>query len=167
MGNEVMIPVESLFKKFKQHLDLENNHRILFSGKFGIGKTYYLNEYFKTFEEEYDVYHLFPVNYQISSNEDIIEFLKYDILLELQTKSEEKNEKLFNECDYSSFIDIQRLLHIWGSENKGKIFDTLLPYISNIPKVGKPLKDTIGLISKFLDFSKSSDFIKQIQSYFD
>jgi len=69
-------------------LKIENNYRILFSGQFGIGKTYFLDKFFKSNinKDKYDVFHLFPVNYQISNNENIIQFLKYDILIELLKK---------------------------------------------------------------------------------
>ncbi|MEE9430770.1 MAG: hypothetical protein V3V16_07010, partial [Melioribacteraceae bacterium] len=74
---EFEIPIDQLYPKFVEHLEIENNSRILFSGKFGIGKTYFLNEFFEDKKDKYEVFHLFPINYQISSNEDIIEFLKY------------------------------------------------------------------------------------------
>ena len=82
-----LIPTTTPTADFEQFLS-EDNKRIFFSGPFGIGKTYFLKEFFKSGEreDEYDVYHLFPVNYQISSNENIVEFLKYDILVELLKK---------------------------------------------------------------------------------
>ena len=83
---EFKIPIEELFSKFEDHLKIKNNTRILFSGKYGIGKTYFLNDFFKNKKEDYEAFHLFPVNYQITSNENIIEYLKYDILVELLKK---------------------------------------------------------------------------------
>lgn len=83
---EIKIPIESLFSSFSEHIKIKNNNRIFFSGKFGIGKTYFLNEFFKKYESEYEIFHLYPVNYQISTNENIIELLKYDILIELLSK---------------------------------------------------------------------------------
>lgn len=88
-----LIPVEGLFSDFDKHLNIENNKRIFFSGKFGIGKTFFLHEFFKNYKDNYEVFHLFPVNYQISSNEDIIELLKYDILIELLKKDNSIFEK--------------------------------------------------------------------------
>jgi len=38
---EFIIPIEGLFPKFESHLKIKNNTTILFSGKFGIGKTYF------------------------------------------------------------------------------------------------------------------------------
>jgi len=87
--NNIIIPIDHLFSQFQEHLNIENNNRVFFSGKFGIGKTYFLNEFFKNNTEKYEIFHLFPVNYQISSNEDIIELLKYDIFIELIKKNKE------------------------------------------------------------------------------
>ena len=82
-----LIPIDAPRTDFEQFLS-KDNKRVFFSGQFGIGKTFFLKEFFKSDKRkwEYDVYHLFPVNYQISSNENIVEFLKYDILVELLNK---------------------------------------------------------------------------------
>ena len=81
-----LISIDAPKTDFEKFLS-EDNKRIFFSGPFGIGKTYFLKEFFNTWhKDQYDVYHLFPVNYQISSNENIVEFLKYDILVELLKK---------------------------------------------------------------------------------
>jgi hypothetical protein len=144
------IPIEELFLKFEDHLEIENNTRILFSGKFGIGKTYFLNEFFKSKKEDYEVFHLFPVNYQITSNENIIEFLKYDILVELL----KKNKNIIQKNDYGNLIDLQRLLHLWGKDNFVEIFKTS---VSLIPKLGRPLKDVIGLIESFWELKKEME----------
>ena len=64
---------------FARHLKLPNNNQIIFSGIFGIGKTYFLNQYFKEKAEEYELILLSPVNYSISQTDDIIEYIKYDI----------------------------------------------------------------------------------------
>jgi len=76
-----------LYSGFKKHINIVNNDRIFFSGKFGTGKTTFLNDFFKEHTDEYDCYHLFPVNYQINKNEDIVELLKYDILVEILKRS--------------------------------------------------------------------------------
>ena len=162
---EFKIPIEELFLNFESHLKIKNNTRILFSGKFGIGKTYFLNDFFKNKEEDYEAFHLFPVNYQITSNENIIEFLKYDILVELL----KKNKNIIQKNDYGNLIDLQRLFHLWGRENFVEIFKT---GVSLIPKLGKPLKDVIGLIENFWNFKKEieageqgfvNNFLKEIK----
>lgn len=144
------IPIEGLFPKFESHLKIKNNTRILFSGKYGIGKTYFLNEFFENKKEDYETFHLFPVNYQITSNENIIEFLKYDILAELL----KKNKNIIQKNDYGNLIDFQRLFHLWGRDNFVETFKT---GVSLIPKLGRPLKDVIELTENFWNFKKEME----------
>ena len=42
------ISINSVSKKFGEHLMIKDNFRIILSGKFGIGKTFFVNEFFKT-----------------------------------------------------------------------------------------------------------------------
>lgn len=142
---EFRISIEKLFPKFKEHLEIKNNNRILFSGKFGIGKTYFLKEFFKN-SHDYEVFHFFPVDYQISSNEDIVEFLKYDILVELN-----KNKGIFQKKDYNNLVDLQRLFFIWGKNNFTEIFKKGLSYI---PRLGRPLKEITELVENFWTFKQ-------------
>jgi len=77
----------ALFKllksRFQEHLLEPANQRTIFSGKFGSGKTIFLNDFFKENKSLFLPIVLHPVNYSIASNEDIFEYIKYDILLEL------------------------------------------------------------------------------------
>ncbi|NQU83693.1 MAG: NTPase KAP, partial [Parcubacteria group bacterium] len=161
---EFKIPIKELFPIFEKHLAIGNNGRILFSGKFGIGKTYFLKEFFRT-NSKYDTFHFSPVDYQINSNEDISEFLKYDILVELN----KKNKDIFQEGDYNNLLDLQRLFSIWGKNNFTEIFKTGL---SCIPKLGRPLKEVTGLVENFYTFKQEieagekgfvKDFLKRIK----
>jgi hypothetical protein len=77
------IPIDEQSKLFKQHLEEKGNKRIIFSGAFGIGKTYFLNKFFGVSSSEYLTVKLSPVNYSIASNEDIFKLIKFDILFEL------------------------------------------------------------------------------------
>ena len=76
---QVLISIGKPASNFSEHL--ASNSRILFSGAFGIGKTFFLKHFFEMPEmkEKYNVFHLFPVNYQIATNEDVFELMKYDI----------------------------------------------------------------------------------------
>lgn len=80
--------IEKVFEKFDDHLSIENNKRVIFSGKFGIGKSYFLKEFFedKKYNDNYIPIFLNPVNYSISSNEDIFELIKFDILYHILDK---------------------------------------------------------------------------------
>lgn len=67
-------------QSFKAHL--EKNKRVLFSGPFGVGKSYFLNDYFNTKEnkEIFEVFNIYPVNFHISNNEDVVKLIKYQII---------------------------------------------------------------------------------------
>lgn len=80
---DLKIPVQGQHVVFKNHLDDERNERVIFSGIFGIGKTYFLHDFFSIHKSEYLAINLAPVNYSVSSNEDIFQLIKYDILYEL------------------------------------------------------------------------------------
>ncbi len=82
------IPYSDILTQFDFHLKYDKNHRIIFSGKFGSGKTTFLHHYFEENKDNFVPIYLYPVNYSISSNEDIFELIKYDILLELLSKDD-------------------------------------------------------------------------------
>lgn len=91
------ISIDKELVAFKEHL--ERNERTIFSAKFGDGKTYFLNEFKKKYsddnkesadkKEKYYFITLYPVNYSVAENQDIFEYIKRDILLQLA-----KDEKL-------------------------------------------------------------------------
>jgi hypothetical protein len=72
----LVIPIDKIKSDFQSFVTPEHNRRIIFSGPFGIGKTYFLNEFFKEKEDEYFSIFLRPVNYSLLSNEDIFKLLK-------------------------------------------------------------------------------------------
>ena len=78
-----LLDIRGLFDPFREHLEVETNTRILFSGKFGSGKTYFLKKFFKEHQEKYFCIHLHPTNYQIATNEKIMEYIKTDLMLKL------------------------------------------------------------------------------------
>ena len=75
------INITSELKRFDKHL--KNNPRTIFSAKFGDGKTYFLNEYRKKHEKDTLFIVLHPINYSVETNEDVFEYIKRDILVEL------------------------------------------------------------------------------------
>jgi hypothetical protein len=82
------IDISHELTRFQQHL--ENNRQTILSAKFGDGKTYFLNEYIKQHEVDTFFVVLHPVNYVVSSNEDIFEYIKRDILCSLVHRTEFK-----------------------------------------------------------------------------
>jgi len=67
--SDVKIPIDKPLIKFYQHLSYTD--RTIFSAKFGDGKTFFLNEFFIKYSDEFEVIKLFPVNYQVEDNKDI------------------------------------------------------------------------------------------------
>jgi hypothetical protein len=138
---QLKIPVDTLFEGFQSHIGQEKNKRILFSAKFGTGKTYFLNEFFKTHSDEYEVFHLYPVNYQISSNESILEYIRYDLLIQLL---DEKRKITFKDEESYGLVDTARALHIFGTDQ-----DNFAELLKIIPKVGQTLSQAGKLYAQF------------------
>ena len=172
------ISIDAPKTDFEMFLSVDNK-RIFFSGRFGIGKTFFLQKFFEERTSEYDVYHLFPVNYQISSNENIVEFLKYDILVELLKKHpkafEAENVKGVKE-NFKIFAAFWKD-HGLGTRLSKSAIDTLLsvpdPFSQVLGRLGRPISALFTLKKDFEEFKQdylSSDggiagkFMKAIES---
>lgn len=147
MDQPIEISIDQQRKSFKQHIEDETNKRILFSGPFGSGKTYFLKKFFEK-EDGYNPFFIYPVNYSVSQNEDIFELLKFDIFFELLRlditlpKEEEKLPWIFRQ--YS-------LLN--------KSSELILDVIRNSSKVGKnvvSVSEKLVEIENTLNRKKSS-----------
>ena len=78
------IDISQNIQDFKQVFEQEN--RIIFSARFGDGKSYFLKEFMKSYDEKKNDYYfitLHPVNYVVEENRDVIEYIKRDILFQL------------------------------------------------------------------------------------
>lgn len=93
------IDVTSKVDEFAQYLKTAD--RIILSAKFGDGKTYFLNELKKnkTLSEKYEFFTVYPVNYSVANSEDIFEYIKRDIILQMH----ERNE--IEKIDINAFFD--------------------------------------------------------------
>jgi len=80
--DDYYINTNEIIEDFHEHIKPEHNKRILFSAPFGAGKTYFLEQFFKK-QEDYIPVKLYPVDYSVSSNEDIFELIKHDLLVYL------------------------------------------------------------------------------------
>ena len=69
--------------EFYRHLSAADVDRTIFSAKFGDGKTEFLHQFKEKYSDEYTFYTLYPVNYQIAPNEQIMEYIKRDLLFQL------------------------------------------------------------------------------------
>lgn len=159
---DIKIPIDTIKDDFNSFLETENNSRIFFSGKFGIGKTYFLNDFFDSQKDKYEVFHLYPINYQINTNEDIIELIKYDILIELLKK---KND-ILHKNKVEGVKDSTLLFYSWCKNrfslnsslqsiiSVGESFSelTIDPVVAYFGKLGRPLKDLLEVDKEFQDF---------------
>lgn len=160
------IEISDLYPSFTQHLESENNSRILFSGKFGSGKTYFLNEFFQEKKDKYEVFYLYPTKYQISSNQNIIELLKYDILLSLIER-----EDILKSLDQEKSI-IKFIINNFKKKNFITEAVDIINELAIIKILGKPLKLGINIYDKFKDYKNADknellDFLKKNNSETD
>lgn len=146
----ILITTQYEAEKFENFFALPDNHRILFSGKYGSGKTYFLHEYFSARKKDkYETFHLFPTNYAIAKNEDVIKLLQFDILYELLVKGYlAPSEKLFS---------AQETMAGFVQNNFPNIIKDV---ISHCGKIGKKLSDVFYTYSKWA--SKYENFNKGI-----
>lgn len=77
------IDITKKLEEFYHHLSAADVDRTIFSAKFGDGKTEFLHQFKEKYSDEYTFYTLYPVNYQIAPNEQIMEYIKRDLLFQL------------------------------------------------------------------------------------
>lgn len=157
------------FSAFEKHIALKNNSRIFFTAPFGKGKTTFLNLFFEEHQEEFEVFHLYPVNYSVSSNEDIFKFIKCELLIQLIGRNEHFDNTTYN---------ITETLPIYlQSITLDDVLENIASFFSMLPNINEPIKKvgekTFSLLSKILkqnkqinkeinDKNKATDFIKNI-----
>lgn len=79
---QLNINTDNIYNSFNSHFNIENNSRILFTGRFGTGKTTFLDSFFEH-NNDFNVFRLYPVSYSVSPNDDVFELIRYDILFQL------------------------------------------------------------------------------------
>lgn len=85
-SNKLSIPIDSHLEDFREYLNA--NERCIFSARFGDGKSYFLSEFMKKYKNKYLFITIYPINYQVSENKDIFEYIKRDILIRLLSSGE-------------------------------------------------------------------------------
>ena len=120
------IPLDDEIRKFRVHL--KNNPRVVFSASFGDGKTTFLKEMEKAFAEYYFFITLHPVNYSVAKNEDVFEYVKRDILLQLA------NHDKLDGVDLNAAID-----SIFGWETLHDALDFVMQFVPHGDKLMKIL----------------------------
>lgn len=154
-----MEKVEStlMSKEFERHLT-DDNQRIIFSGEFGSGKTYFLKDFFEE-NEKYEYFRISPVNYVVSTNEDIFELIKFNIVIQIITK----NLILENEVLKTTFIENLKFY----IENRP--YDFVSKIIECVPKVGEEIskiaENLLKIANEVNKIETTSTITKQLESY--
>lgn len=93
------VDLKDKIKDFSQYL--ATTDRIILSAKFGDGKTFFLNQLRNSEElsEDYKFFTIYPVNYSVAKNEDVFEYIKRDIILQLN------KEGLLDKVDIDAVFD--------------------------------------------------------------
>lgn len=80
------INISGKLNDFAQYL--ETTDRIILSAKFGDGKTYLLNKLRndEVMKDKYEFFTIYPVNYSVAKNEDVFEYIKRDIIVQVHER---------------------------------------------------------------------------------
>ena len=131
------IDISHCIAEFRQVFECES--RIIFSAKFGDGKSYFMKKFIESYPQKDNEYYfitLHPVNYVVEDNKDIIEYIKRDILFQLI-----KDGWVF---DYNEDTD-----KIFDAVCNKESLNKLVGFISSILPV-PGLKDSLDAINRLL-----------------
>lgn len=81
MAAELCIDISPELEDFNKHVEVNKN--IILSAHFGDGKSYMLQKFKEKYADKYHFVTLYPVNYTIAENKDILEYIKRDIIFQL------------------------------------------------------------------------------------
>ena len=127
------INVSEKVKDFVQYLD--STDRIILSARFGDGKTHLLNALRndEIANKEYEFFTIYPVNYSVAPNEDVFEYIKRDIIVQLNNQGFLNNIKLesilgtiWSSKDIESFLSL-----LCTTIPYGKFFDKAIKLVSD------------------------------------
>lgn len=145
------VETTTISEGFNIHLDEPSNIRLILSGKFGSGKTTFINKFFDT-AESYECIRIAPVNYTVAANEDVFELIKYDVLFQLIGKIELEEKE-------TSFIEEVKK---YVGNNKAEFLKLFTPFLKMIPLVGNSLSATGD---RLINFTKGiSDKLDEVSS---
>ena len=150
------IDISNNINDFRQVFESES--RIIFSAKFGDGKSYFLNEFMKSYNEKKNDYYfitLHPVNYVVEENRDVIEYIKRDILFQLI-----KDNRIYDFKEgYDKIFDA-----VCNGESLLKLadFDASIIPVKGLKEGYKALK---GLVSTIDEKRKVQDVLHVVDDY--
>ena len=150
------IDISNNINDFKQVFESES--RIIFSAKFGDGKSYFLKKFMESYPKEANDYYfitLHPVNYVVEENRDVIEYIKRDILFQLI-----KDNRIYDFKEgYDKIFDA-----VCNGESLLKLADfaaSIIP-VKGLKEGYKALK---GLVSTIDEKRKVQDVLHVVDDY--
>lgn len=150
------IDISNNINDFKQVFESES--RIIFSAKFGDGKSYFLKKFMESYSKEANDYYfitLHPVNYVVEENRDVIEYIKRDILFQLI-----KDNRIYDFKEgYDKIFDA-----VCNKESLLKLADfvaSIIP-VNGLKEGYKALK---GLVSTIEEKRKEQDVLHVVDDY--
>ncbi|ATV32010.1 hypothetical protein [Prevotella intermedia] len=141
------IDITEKLEEFYHHLSAADVDRTIFSAKFGDGKTEFLHQFKEKYSDEYTFYTLYPVNYQIAPNEQVMEYIKRDLLFQLI-----KNNTLTPIADIPKSV----LFGWYLNENPLDIMKSITKCAFTILGKGKLFDDVV---------KRTMDFLKEIDTH--
>lgn len=133
------IDISGNLNNFAQYL--EKTDRIILSAKFGDGKTYLLNKLRNdaVMKDEYEFFTIYPVNYSVAKNEDVFEYIKRDIIVQLYER------KLLDNIDLNA---------LFGSVFTFDDLTSVVSFLLSFVPMGKFYNK---VYNKFLEIKKKYD----------
>jgi len=152
-------------KRFKNHLDLEENERIILSGVFGIGKTYFIDRFFNQFSSDYIPIRLNPVNYSVSQNEDIFELIKFDIAFQLLSQDIDFEKLEFDTRQFGEYYLVKNYRKIIGemARSLSKIDQRVDLIVSSTLALGEKIKEE----QEEIEFDEREQMEEFLNSFFN
>jgi|GEM_PF-1160149 len=153
------ISIDEVYTKFDRHIRLEENKRIIFSGAYGIGKTFFLKKYFER-TDEFNPIFISPVNYSVCKNEDVFELIKADIIFQLFNKNLIEFDENFEFENVSEFG-----WYLFKYSEPFKIASSLIPLIIKTDLVSEESGEQIKIAYKIYETLKTqySKFKKKFE----
>ncbi len=152
---EFLIPIDDAIEAFRHHLDAHD--RTILSARFGDGKSFFLSHFMENVDvaERYTFLTIFPVNYQVTENRDIVDLIKRDILLQMLLKGViETQVKITDEVALALYLQCQPL-------SFAESFLSLLSELAMNKDTAKVVAVALAGKKFFKDIKKKLDKIKE------
>jgi hypothetical protein len=153
--NNSEIDTANVYSQFDKHFNIKGNHKILFSGRYGVGKSFFLSKYFDNGEnlKKYNTVTISPVNYVVSQNEDIFDLIKIDIIKRLY------KSKDFDLAAISQKVGVFESLKAYAKKKPLSLVSNISSCLSKIAPmadiVSSVSDSVIKLIDDFEEFENS------------